>query len=173
ENAHTSLFASIILEDCPFNAESGRQIADRGYIYTDTASAKVTNVQKAPKGQHIHYVEVEKGQYLNGEKVYASIHSVDRDKNTKNHTATHMLLQALRDTFGDHLQQAGSLVTPERLRFDFSHFAAVTSEELKQIEHVVNEKIWENLYVTIEEMSQTEAKDKGAMALFGEKYGDV
>src|SRR5699024_11240140 len=78
------------------------------------------------------------------------------DKITKNHTATHLLHQALRDTFGDHLQQAGSLVTPERLRFDFSHFAAVTSEELKQIEHVVNEKIWENLYVTIEEMSQTE-----------------
>src|SRR5699024_2494319 len=108
-----------------------------------------------------------------GEKVYASIHSVDRDKIIKNHTAPHLLHQALRDTFGDHLKQAGSLVTPERLRFDFSHFAEVTSEELEQIEHVVNEKIWDNLYVTIEEMSQTEAKDKGAMGLFGEKYGDV
>jgi len=173
EKAQTNTFVSIILEETPFYAESGGQIADTGYIYTENASAKVTNVQKAPNGQHIHYVEVEKGQFLNGEKVYASIHSVDRDKITKNHTATHLLHQALRDTFGNHLQQAGSLVTPERLRFDFSHFAAVTSDELKQIEQAVNEKIWENLYVTIEEMSQTEAKDKGAMALFGEKYGDV
>src|SRR5699024_4835920 len=105
---------------------------------TDNASAKVTNVQKAPNGQHIHYVEVEKGQFLNGEKVYASIHSVDRDKITKNHTATHLLHQALRDTFADHLQHAGSLVIYERLRFNLSYFAAVNLEKLKQIENVVN-----------------------------------
>src|SRR5699024_12839897 len=98
---------------CSLYAESGGQIADRGYIYTDSASAKVTNVQKAPNGQHIHYVEVEKGQFLNGVNVYASIHSVDRDKSTKNHTATHLLHQALKDSFCDHLHQASSLVTTE------------------------------------------------------------
>ncbi|GAA5415592.1 alanine--tRNA ligase [Paraliobacillus ryukyuensis] len=163
----------LVLSETPFYAESGGQIADKGWIYTDHAEARVEDVQKAPKGQHLHRVMITKGQLNQGDQVKAI---VDQDVRTfveKNHTATHILHQALKDVLGDHVNQAGSLVEPDRLRFDFSHFNAITAEELQQIEIIVNEKIWASIPVTIGNYALQEAKEMGAMALFGEKYGDI
>ena len=164
---------SIILKETPFYAESGGQVADPGWIYTDDAKLKVKDVQKGPNGQHIHYVSVETGSVQTGETVTAMIDELFRLHVIKNHTATHLLHQALRDVLGDHIHQAGSLVTPDRLRFDFTHFEATKDEEITEIEQIVNEKIWEQIPVVIENMALDEAKAMGAMALFGEKYGDI
>ncbi|WP_067727322.1 alanine--tRNA ligase [Oceanobacillus damuensis] len=163
----------LFLEKTPFYAESGGQVADHGWIYTDTASAYVLDVQKSPKGQNIHRVQLKDGEIRTGDKVKAIVDSRFRTSVVKNHTATHLLHQALKDVLGKHVNQAGSLVTPERLRFDFSHFSGVSSDELKQIEQIVNEKIWESISVAIDNKKLDEAKEMGAMALFGEKYGDV
>ncbi|MBO1003433.1 alanine--tRNA ligase [Pseudogracilibacillus auburnensis] len=164
---------SILLRHTPFYAESGGQVADIGTIFSDTAQAKVIDVQKAPTGQHLHRVEIQKGTMKTNEKVTAMIDESYRAQIIKNHTATHLLHQALRDVLGEHIHQAGSLVTPDRLRFDFTHFQATEKQELDQIEQLVNEKIWANISVLIENMTMDEAKATGAMALFGEKYGDI
>ena len=164
---------SIILKETPFYAESGGQIADNGWLYTDNAKAKILDVQKAPNGQHIHTVRMDAGTFEKGEKVHAVIDDIYRKQITKNHTATHLLHKALRDVLGEHIHQAGSLVTPERLRFDFSHFTSVDKAVLDDIEQQVNEQVWANLHVEIEQMNINDAKKLGAMALFGEKYGDV
>src|SRR5690625_4673565 len=142
--------AYIMLEETPFYAESGGQVADIGYIKAKQAKAKVIDVQTAPKGQHLHQVQVEKGTIKAGDLVNASFDTDYREGIVKNHTATHLLHQALRDILGDHIQQAGSLVTNDRLRFDFSHFNALTDKELAAIELKVNEKIWENIPLKIE-----------------------
>lgn len=163
----------LILKETPFYAESGGQVADTGYIFSNEMKAKVTDVQTTPNGQHLHSVKVESGTLRKDDRVTAMIDDVYRNEIIKNHTATHLLHQALRDVFGDHIHQAGSLVTPERLRFDFSHFEAPKDEQLKEVEQIVNEKIWANLSVHIESMPLEEAKAMGAMALFGEKYDDV
>ncbi|RLL48003.1 alanine--tRNA ligase [Oceanobacillus piezotolerans] len=163
----------VFLRSTPFYAESGGQVADHGWIYTDEASLYVKDVKKSPKGQHIHHVVVKDGEVRNEESVRASIDSTFRTSIIKNHTGTHLLHQALKDVLGSHVNQAGSLVTPERLRFDFSHFQPVTEEELHQIEQKVNEKIWQALPVEINLKKLAEAKEMGAMALFGEKYGDI
>ncbi|WP_099158610.1 alanine--tRNA ligase [Virgibacillus ndiopensis] len=163
----------LFLDKTPFYAESGGQIADNGWIYTDGASAFVENVQKAPKGQHIHQVRVKDGELKVGQKVKAIVDSKFRKAIVKNHTATHLLHQALKDLLGNHVNQAGSLVTPDRLRFDFSHFGAITSEELEKIEQIVNEQVWKSTQLVIENKKIAEAKEMGAMALFGEKYGDI
>ena len=164
---------TMLLKATPFYAESGGQVADVGWVYTDNAKAKVTDVQKAPNGQHLHYVEVVSGSFHPQELVTAMIDEVFRNQIVKNHTATHLLHQALQDVLGDHIHQAGSLVTPERLRFDFTHFQATTKAELERIEQIVNEKVWDSIPVMIDNMNLDEAKALGAMALFGEKYGDV
>jgi alanyl-tRNA synthetase len=164
--------AQIILDKTPFYAESGGQVADQGTIVAEGLQMSVKSVIKAPNGQHLHTVQVEQGELTNGVKVNAVINTRSRNKIVKNHTATHLLHRALKDVLGDHVNQAGSLVSPDRLRFDFSHFGQVTSEELEKIERIVNEKIWDNLSVDITNKSLQEAKDMGAMALFGEKYGD-
>ena len=164
---------TILLEETPFYAESGGQIADIGWIYSKSAKARVTDVQTAPNGQHLHQVEVIAGTFRGNDTVTASIDDVFRRQVVKNHTATHLLHQALQDVLGEHIHQAGSLVTPERLRFDFTHFQATTNEELEEIEQIVNEKVWQSIPVVIENMNIDEAKELGAMALFGEKYGDV
>ncbi|MCU4976762.1 alanine--tRNA ligase [Bacillus cereus] len=163
----------LILDVTPFYAESGGQIADRGYLLADGVKVLVKDVQKAPNGQNLHKVVVEEGTLTKDAAVKAIIDTKNRSSVVKNHTATHLLHQALKDVLGTHVNQAGSLVTSERLRFDFSHFGQVQADELEKIERMVNEKIWESIDVEISQKAIEEAKEMGAMALFGEKYGDL
>lgn len=162
-----------ILRETPFYAVSGGQVADKGIIRHDQFEIEVTEVIKAPNGQNLHAGHVTFGQVHIGETVEAIVNKDDRKSIIKNHSATHLLHAALKEVLGTHVNQAGSLVESDRLRFDFSHFGQVTQEELETIEKIVNEKIWQNIPVVIEEMPIEQAKEKGAMALFGEKYGDV
>ncbi|WP_110926979.1 alanine--tRNA ligase [Bacillus massiliglaciei] len=163
----------IILDRTPFYAESGGQIADTGVISSENVTLAVLDVQKAPNGQNLHRVTVTAGTLTAEEKVKAAVAFENRSEITKNHTATHLLHQALKDVLGTHVNQAGSLVEAERLRFDFSHFGQITPEELEKIEMIVNEKIWKSLQVDIDYKGIDEAKAMGAMALFGEKYGKI
>jgi len=162
----------LVLDRTPFYAESGGQIADKGILSNDLVSASVLDVKKAPNGQNLHNVRVDSGE-LTKTAVKAKVDASERRHTIKNHTATHLLHQALKDVLGTHVNQAGSYVGPDRLRFDFSHFGQVTKEELSTIEQAVNEKIWEGIEVESGYHNLQEAKDMGAMALFGEKYGDV
>ncbi|MFC4320886.1 alanine--tRNA ligase [Litchfieldia salsa] len=163
----------IILDQTPFYAESGGQIADEGILESDNSVLTVKDVQKAPNGQNLHRVVVEKGSLKAGDQFSSTVNHENRNGIIKNHTATHLLHQALKDVLGSHVNQAGSQVTAQRLRFDFSHFGQVKQEELEQIETIVNDQIWKSLEVEIENKSLDEAKAMGAMALFGEKYGKV
>ncbi|HET7658119.1 MAG TPA: alanine--tRNA ligase, partial [Bacillales bacterium] len=165
--------ARMILDRTPFYAESGGQVADHGEMIGENVKLIVTDVQKAPNGQHLHSIVVQEGTLRKGDQLTAKINEADRIAITRNHTATHLLHQALKDVLGPEANQAGSLVAPDRLRFDFTHYRQVTDEELEKIEAIVNEKIWENLDVETMQKSLDEAKAMGAMALFGEKYGDV
>lgn len=173
EEAFSGDEVQVILDVTPFYAESGGQIADRGMIYADGVALAVKDVQKAPNGQNLHKAVVESGIVKTGAKVTATVNQENRVQILKNHTATHLLHQALKDVLGTHVNQAGSLVEPDRLRFDFSHFGQVKPEELEEIERIVNEKIWKNIEVNISLKPIAEAKEMGAMALFGEKYGDI
>ncbi|MDJ0331041.1 alanine--tRNA ligase [Planococcus sp. S3-L1] len=172
DRAHEGEEVQVILDQTPFYAESGGQIADRGTLSNDLVQATVLNVKKAPNGQNLHSVRINTGE-LTLASVTAKVDAADRRHTVKNHTATHLLHQALKDTLGTHVNQAGSYVGPDRLRFDFSHFGQVTKEELETIEKIVNEKVWEGIAVQTGYHNLQEAKDMGAMALFGEKYGDV
>jgi len=163
----------VILDRTPFYAESGGQIADKGLITCGQVQLRVENVQKGPNGQHVHTVTVVAGTIKVGDSVEAVVDPASRSDIIKNHTATHLLHRALKDTLGEHVNQAGSLVAPDRLRFDFTHIGAIGPEELEVIEGIVNQKIWSSIDVNIMQKSLTEAKAMGAMALFGEKYGDV
>ena len=164
--------ASLIFAETPFYAEMGGQVADHGQILDAAGNlvATVTDVQKAPNGQALHTVEVLAPLALNQEYTLA-IDSNRRHRVMKNHTATHLLHAALHNILGHHATQAGSLNEVEFLRFDFTHFQAVTPEELRAIEQQVNEKIWEAIAVKTVETDIDTAKEMGAMALFGEKYG--
>ncbi|MCM3473121.1 alanine--tRNA ligase [Brevibacillus borstelensis] len=173
DQAEEGQTVQVILSRTPFYAESGGQVNDEGELISDSVKARVSDVQKGPMGQNIHTVTVEAGTLRVGDEVRAEVNREARLDITKNHTATHLLHQALKDVLGTHVNQAGSLVAPERLRFDFTHISAITPEELEQIEKIVNEKVWANLAVEISNRSLTEAKAMGAMALFGEKYGDI
>ncbi len=163
----------LILDQTPFYAESGGQIADKGVLEGEGVKVIIKDVQKAPNGQNLHSAVVESGILETEAGVTAKVDPDSRNKVIKNHTATHLLHQALKDVLGTHVNQAGSLVGPDRLRFDFSHFGQVKEDELEKIEEIVNEKIWSSLNVVIENKGIDEAKAMGAMALFGEKYGDV
>ncbi|MDQ0110794.1 alanine--tRNA ligase [Paenibacillus harenae] len=163
----------VILDRTPFYAESGGQIGDRGTLSGNGFTLQVENVTKAPHGQTVHHAVVASGTVRTGETALAVVAKQIREDIIKNHTATHLLHKALKEVLGDHVNQAGSLVEAERLRFDFSHFGSITAEELVDIERRVNEQIWLSTAVTIENKSLDEAKAMGAMALFGEKYGDV
>ncbi|NGM82931.1 alanine--tRNA ligase [Paenibacillus sp. 7124] len=165
--------AQVILESTPFYAESGGQVSDHGVLTGGAVTAKVNGLFKAPRGQHVHLVTVESGELKVGDTVRAEVNRAEREDVVKNHTATHLLHKALKEVLGGHVNQAGSLVEGQRLRFDFSHFGAITPEELTEIEHKVNEQIWRALDVVIENKPIDEAKAMGAMALFGEKYGDI
>ncbi|WP_410983573.1 alanine--tRNA ligase [Bacillus cereus] len=173
DSLQTGEEGQLMLDVTPFYAESGGQIADRGYLLADGVKVLVKDVQKAPNGQNLHKVVVEEGTLTKEAAVKAVIDTKNRSSVVKNHTATHLLHQALKDVLGTHVNQAGSLVTSERLRFDFSHFGQVQADELEKIERIVNEKIWESIDVEISQKAIEEAKEMGAMALFGEKYGDV
>ena len=162
-----------ILDRTPFYAESGGQVADKGTISGDAFVADVKDVQKAPNGQNLHTAVIRSGEMTKGAKVRAEVDQDARKLTIRNHTATHLLHRALKQVLGEHVNQAGSYVGPDRLRFDFSHFGQVTKEELEKIEQIVNEKIWADISVDIAQKSIEEAKKMGAMALFGEKYGDV
>jgi len=163
----------VILDRTPFYAESGGQVSDRGELAGKNVRAVVQDVSKAPRGQHVHHVKVASGLLRVGDVVEASVAKADREAITKNHTATHLLHKALKEVLGGHANQAGSLVEADRLRFDFTHFSAVTQEELDEIERRVNEQIWLGTDVEISYHALAEAKAMGAMALFGEKYGDI
>ncbi|WP_342389234.1 alanine--tRNA ligase [Salinicoccus bachuensis] len=162
----------LIFDRTPFYAISGGQVADKGRISNGDAELQVESVYRAPNGQNVHVARIESGTVKAGETFTLDVLKDSRDFITKNHTATHLLHQALKDVLGDHVNQAGSLVEKERLRFDFSHLEGLTGEEIERIEAIVNEKIYSNMNVQISEMPIEQAKEKGAMALFGEKYGD-
>ena len=161
------------LKATPFYAVSGGQVADEGTIGNDKFEIAVSEVTKAPNGQNLHKGIVQYGQATVGAEVDASVNKEDRRAIQKNHSATHLLHAALKEVLGDHVNQAGSLVEADRLRFGFSHFGPMTQEELDQVERRVNEEIWRGIDVRIQEMGIDEAKSMGAMALFGEKYGDI
>ncbi|MGE6625777.1 alanine--tRNA ligase [Bacillus pumilus] len=171
--AHEGDTVQILLDETPFYAESGGQVADKGTLKSAEVIIDIKDVKKAPNGQHVHEGVVVSGTAKKGLEVTAEVESALRKGIVKNHTATHLLHQALKDVLGSHVNQAGSLVNENRLRFDFSHFGQVTKEELSQIEKMVNEKIWEGISVAIDLKPIAEAKEMGAMALFGEKYGDI
>ncbi|MFW3590908.1 alanine--tRNA ligase [Staphylococcus caprae] len=162
-----------ILKETPFYAVSGGQVADEGTVGNENFEIAVTEVTKAPNGQNLHKGTVQFGQATVGAEVDASVNKDERRAIQKNHSATHLLHQALKEVLGGHVNQAGSLVEAERLRFDFSHFGPMSQEEIDQVERRVNEEIWRGIDVRIQEMGIDEAKSMGAMALFGEKYGDI
>jgi alanyl-tRNA synthetase len=173
EEAKSGEEVQLILDVTPFYAESGGQIADRGMIIGEGVKVSVKDVQKAPNGQNLHNVTIESGTLRTNQQVTSIIDETNRGKIIKNHTATHLMHQALKDVLGTHVNQAGSLVEPDRLRFDFSHFGQVKPEEIEHVERIVNEQIWRNIQVQIDLKPIAEAKKMGAMALFGEKYGDI
>ena len=164
--------AELIFAETPFYAEMGGQIADRGYVKNTAGEvvANVVDVKEAPNGQFLHKVEV-LAPLAEGQIYQLQVDERMRTRILKNHTATHLLHRALKDVLGEHANQAGSLVAPGHLRFDFTHFGQVTSEELARMEAIVNEKIWEAIPVVTIETDIDTAKNMGAMALFGEKYG--
>lgn len=173
ESVSAGSTAQIILSKTPFYAESGGQVADTGLVKGEGVLAEVTDVSKAPNGQHLHTIVVKEGVLEKGSTVTCVVEETERVSIVKNHTATHLLHQALKDVLGAHVNQAGSLVSEDRLRFDFSHFGQVTAEEMTKVEEIVNEQIWNALSVEISLKNLAEAKEMGAMALFGEKYGET
>ncbi|MEE1498350.1 MAG: alanine--tRNA ligase, partial [Enterococcus hirae] len=162
----------LIFDQTPFYAEMGGQVADQGWIIDASGEtvATVVDVQKAPNGQFMHTVEV-LSTLTEGEVYHLLIDVPMRNRIIKNHTATHLLHKALKEVLGEHANQAGSLVAPGHLRFDFTHFGQITADELVKMERIVNEKIWEAIPVETIETDIDTAKNMGAMALFGEKYG--
>lgn len=173
ENAAQGEFVSFVLDKTPFYAEMGGQAGDRGYIESSDGTAKILDCRKTPEGKFIHIAEIVKGDFSKGDKVKAYIDVNRRMDIARNHTATHLIQAALKNVLGSHVHQAGSSVDDERLRFDFSHFQAMTKEEIGKVEKEVNEKIFENLTVDVRELPIEEAKKMGATAIFGEKYGDI
>ncbi|MGD8440983.1 MAG: alanine--tRNA ligase, partial [Holophagae bacterium] len=163
----------VVLESTPFYAESGGQVGDTGEIIWDHGRARVVDTQKPTEGLIIHLVEVDEGRLVKGSTVTARVAEDPRRDTQRNHTATHLLHAALRRVLGDAAQQAGSLVEPDRLRFDFSWDRPVSFDELQEIERLVNEQILRNRPLDKRFMAQDEARQIGAMALFGEKYGDT
>ncbi len=162
----------LVLKATPFYGESGGQVGDTGVIVKGESIFKVEDTKKHNK-TIIHIGTVEKGEFKTGDKAEAAIDIVNRNLIRANHTATHLLNAALHQVLGDHVKQAGSIVEPERFRFDFSHFNAMSDEEIEQIESMVNRKIWENIEVSTEVMDIKEAIGKGATAVFDEKYEDT
>ena len=161
----------VVLDKTAFYAESGGQVGDSGYLQADSGKIEIVDCRKSGD-HHLHIGRVLSGEIKAGQQVTVSVDSAVRQGTALNHSATHLMHAALQQVLGDHVAQKGSLVDSERLRFDFSHNEAVTAEQIRQIEHIVNREILRNSNVDTEVMSMDDAKSKGAMALFGEKYGD-
>ena len=173
ERAEKDTAITIILDKTPFHAEGGGQIGDTGYITGPSGKAEVTDTKSLANGLTSMIAIVTEGSLSKGDEVDITVDKVRNLDIARNHTATHLLQAALRKVLGTHVNQAGSLVTPERLRFDFTHFSPMTNEELAEVEKEVNRQIMKNVDLEIEEMPVDDAIKKGAMALFGEKYGDI
>ena len=165
--------ANLILDATPFYGEMGGQVGDTGQIISPSGQFSVTDTIRVPPDIIVHQGQVTEGSLTAGDEVEAVVDKERRLDIARNHTATHLLQFALRRVLGEHVQQRGSLVAPDRFRFDFSHLAAMTRKELLEVEHIVNEKIRQNLTVYDAEVAYKKAIEEGAIALFDEKYGDV
>ena len=163
----------VVLDKTPFYAEMGGQVADNGLLTGPECSLRVLDVKKTPKGYYVHTCVLESGIVKVGDHLNAQVDKEYRMSVCRNHTATHLLQAALREVLGDHVHQAGSYQDASITHFDFTHFSAVTAEELARVQKIVNDKIFDSMNVTVQEMPVEEAKKLGAMALFGEKYGKV
>ena len=163
--------AVVILDRTPFYGESGGQVGDTGYIVSDSAKLEVRDTTKA-QGHHLHHVVVIEGELASGDEVKAAIDASLRTRIKANHSATHLMHEALRQVLGEHVQQKGSLVDADKLRFDFSHSEGLTAQELQQVASIVNQQVQSNGEVLTQEMDMESAVAAGATALFGEKYGD-
>ncbi len=173
QNACVGDDVSVFLDKTPFYAESGGQVGDHGSIQTQTGIVEITDCIKVVGGKIAHIGVVKEGSIIVGDTACAKIDMALRMATSRNHSATHLLQKALRTVLGTHVEQAGSYVSAERLRFDFTHFTALTEQELKEVENIVNQKIFESLEINTCQKSIEDARQMGAMALFGEKYGDV
>ena len=173
EKASEGEKVSVFVKETPFYATSGGQLADVGSLTTGSGVMEITDVKKVVGNKIAHIGTVTKGKIKVGDQATLLVDPINRYKTAKNHSATHLLQKALKNVLGNHVEQAGSHVTSERLRFDFTHFAPLTPEELEAVEKEVNEQIQNSLSVKVNEMTLEEAKDAGAMALFGEKYGNT
>jgi alanyl-tRNA synthetase len=163
----------VFLDKTPFYGESGGQVGDTGVMTSEDVRLVVTDTKRPLEGLHSHRVTVKRGTLKVWMKLTASIDAERRKATMRNHTATHLLQAALRSVLGEHVKQAGSLVEPDRFRFDFTHFTALSPKEIEEIEDFVNSKIVENIGVQAEELEINEALARGAIALFGEKYGET
>ncbi len=173
ESAAEGDLVEVVLEQTPFYAEAGGQIGDDGKITQSTdLEIEITTVRKTAGNVYLHYGHVVKGIAAPEETVTATVNPETRRRTMSHHTATHLLQASLREVLGDHVKQSGSAVGPDALRFDFTHYAAVTYEQIREIEARINRWVWENRPVRWTELSMKEAQDRGAIALFGEKYGD-
>ena len=173
EEIVSGMDAIVVLDQTPFYAEMGSQVADHGVITADGAEFVVTDVQKNKGGKYMHYGKLLRGALHVGDSVSPAIDTERRSAVRRAHTATHLLDAALKKVLGDHVHQAGSLVEPDRLRFDFTHFEGITPQQLNEVEDLVNDAVLDGLSVTTEELPLAEAKARGAVATFGEKYGET
>jgi len=162
----------VVLDKTPFYAEAGGQVGDTGLLRGESVLVEVLDTRRPLPGLIVHRVRVKRGELRRGRRILASVDASRRGTTVKNHTATHLVHAALRQILGDHVRQEGSLVAPDRLRFDFRHYGPLSSAEIDRIEEMVNEKLWANLPVLVEEMRLEAALAKGALAFFGDKYGD-
>ena len=173
ENAGVGSEVYMVCAETPFYAESGGQVGDKGVISTASGKAEVLDVQKVVAGKFAHKLKVTEGALSVGQKVELHVDKKNRNDIMRNHSVAHLLQAALREVLGDHVHQAGQLVDADRVRFDFSHFSAMTEEEKLRVESIVNKNILRGLDVEMKEMPIKEAEKLGAMALFGEKYGET
>ncbi|HPW00155.1 MAG TPA: alanine--tRNA ligase, partial [Oscillospiraceae bacterium] len=173
DELHAGEEGAVVLDCTPFYAEMGGQVGDRGAISDGTSTFSVTDCRRSPTGQTMHVGVMQSGSLRKGGEVRARLNEAIRRAIMRNHTACHLLQKALREVLGEHVHQAGSYVDEHRCRFDFTHFSAMTAQEIKETEDIVNDMILQALDVDISEMPVDEARKLGAMALFGEKYGDV
>ncbi len=162
----------VLTEKTPFYAEMGGQVGDTGLIYNESFEGEVFDCKKSIAGKIVHVIKAKKGQLKTGDSVILEVNNERRQNICRNHTATHILHKALKTILGDHVNQAGSLVDKDKLRFDFTHFSSLTDEEIENIEELVNKEIMEAYMVDTQEMELEDAKKAGAMALFDEKYAD-